>query len=78
MILEAYYGNIEILRLLLWNGQDPNAARGCYNCEPGMWALIGVNPYLETLHLMLQHIWYKEGRATHMEAAGLSNVDVLQ
>lgn len=43
-----------------------------------MKALIGENPYLETLHLMLKHRWYKQGRTTHMEAAGLSNVDVLQ
>ncbi|ODM15874.1 hypothetical protein SI65_08715 [Aspergillus cristatus] len=76
--LEAYYGNIEIIRFLLENGQDPNDAWGYNDYEPGVCALIGENPSMEILHLMLQHGWRQQESATHIAAAELGNMEVLK
>lgn len=76
--LEAYCGNIEIIRFLLENGQDSNDAWGCYDTEPGVSALIGENPSLEILRLMLQHGWRQEESATHIAAAELGNMEALR
>ncbi|BCR91303.1 ankyrin repeat domain-containing protein [Aspergillus chevalieri] len=77
--LEAYCGNVGIIRFLLENGQDPNDAWGGYDdLEPGVAALVGDKPSLEILHLMLHHGWNQKRSATHIAAAELGNMEALK
>lgn len=77
--LEAYYGNVEIIRFLLENGQDPNEAWVGYDdLEPGVAALVGQKPSLEIIHLMLRHGWDQKGSSAHIAAAELGNMEALK
>ncbi|RAH48591.1 ankyrin repeat domain-containing protein [Aspergillus brunneoviolaceus CBS 621.78] len=77
--LAAYYGNVEIARFLLENGQDPNEAWGGYDdLEPGVAALAGKKPSVEILWLMLQHGWRQGRSAAHIAAAELGNMEALE
>lgn len=76
--LEAYYGHIEIIQFLLENGQDPNDAWGYSDYEPGVCALIGENPSLEILHLLLRHGWRQRKSTTHTAAAELGHMEALR
>ncbi|QPG95292.1 hypothetical protein C2857_000022 [Epichloe festucae Fl1] len=75
---EAYNGNVDILRFLLENGQDPNDTWGCNDWEPGVCALLGKKPSLEILRLLLQHGWTQKESGTHIAAAELGNMEALQ
>ncbi|KAK2591881.1 hypothetical protein QQS21_010433 [Conoideocrella luteorostrata] len=76
--LEAYYGNIEIIRFLLENGQDPNSSWAYNDREPGVWALVGEKPSLEILRLLLDHGWKQEQSGVHIAAAELGNMEALE
>ncbi|KAF5124245.1 Ankyrin repeat and SOCS box protein 3 [Metarhizium anisopliae] len=74
----AYHGDVEIARLLLENGVDPNQAWGYDDVEPGTWAVVGEHPSLEMLRLMLQHRWRPEESGAHIAAAERGNMEALQ
>lgn len=76
--LEAYNGNVEIVRFLLENGEDPNQAWAYCDLYPGVCALTGKNPSLEIIRLLLQHGWRQRESGTHIAAAEIGNLEALQ
>ncbi|OAR00768.1 hypothetical protein LLEC1_03997 [Akanthomyces lecanii] len=76
--LEAYHGNVDIVRFVLENGQDPNKAWGYDDQEPALLAMTGEKPSLEIIRLMLRHGWKQRDSTALIAAAELGNLEAVQ
>lgn len=76
--LEAYHGNVDIVRFILENGQDPNKAWGCDDQEPALLALTSDKSSLEIIRLMLQHGWKPRQSSVLIAAAECGNLDAVR
>lgn len=74
----VHHGDVDIIRLLLENGVDPNEAWGYDDLEPSTWAVVGDHPSVEILRLMLEYGWRQEESGSHIAAAEKGNMEALR
>lgn len=77
--LAAFNGQIDIVRFLLENGQDPNEAWGYNDSQISVLPLDGMNePSIQLLQLLLEYGLKSQETAAHIAAAELGNMEALR
>ncbi|KAI0191892.1 ankyrin repeat-containing protein [Astrocystis sublimbata] len=76
--IAAYYGNVELARVVLQAGVNPNQTHDYRGYEAAVLAVAGPCPKSDIIRYMLQYGWTQYEESAHIAAAETGNLEALK